>query len=67
VKVPSQSDLPTSVALYRGPQPSLASRPGASWIEARVTKAAKVSARFSKSLARRRLRPNQGEGALDHP
>jgi adenylate cyclase len=28
-------------------------------MEARVTKVAKVSARFSKSLARRRLRPNQ--------
>src|SRR5262249_40318027 len=28
-------------------------------MEPRVTKAARVSARFSKSLARRRLRPNQ--------
>ena len=28
-------------------------------MEAKVTKVAKVSARFSKSLARRRLRPNQ--------
>jgi hypothetical protein len=27
--------------------------------EARVTKVARVSARFSKSLARRQLRPNQ--------
>src|SRR5437762_13843100 len=38
---------------------ALASRLRASWIEARVTKMARVSARFSKSLARRRLRPNQ--------
>jgi hypothetical protein len=38
---------------------ALASRLRASWIEARVTKVAKVSARFSKFLARRRLRPNQ--------
>jgi hypothetical protein len=28
-------------------------------MEARATKASKVSARFSKSLAKRRLRPNQ--------
>jgi len=28
-------------------------------MEERVTKVARVSARFSKSLARRRLRPNQ--------
>jgi len=28
---------------------------------------ARVSARFSKSLASRRLRPNQGKGPLDHP
>jgi len=28
-------------------------------MEARVTKLARVSARFSKSLARRRFRPNQ--------
>ena len=38
---------------------ALASRLRASWMEARVTKVARVSARFSKSLARRRLRPNQ--------
>ena len=37
----------------------LARRLRASWIEAIATKAARVSARFSKSLARRRLRPNQ--------
>src|SRR3984893_1992495 len=37
----------------------LASRLRASWMEARATKAPLVSARFSKSLARRRLRPNQ--------
>jgi hypothetical protein len=36
-----------------------ASRLRASWMEARVTRVARVSARFSKSLARRRLRPNQ--------
>ncbi len=29
------------------------------WIAARVTKASRVAARFSKSLARRRFRPNQ--------
>jgi hypothetical protein len=45
----------------------LASRLRASWMEARVTKVAKGSARFSKSLARRRFRPNQEEGTLDHP
>src|ERR1700730_12315355 len=33
--------------------------PRASWIEASVTKVARVSARFSKSLARHRFRPNQ--------
>ena len=38
---------------------ALASRLTASWIEARVTKLARVSARFSKSLERRRFRPNQ--------
>src|SRR4029077_6672864 len=38
---------------------ALASRLRASWMEARVTKVARVSARFSKSLARRRFRPNQ--------
>jgi len=38
---------------------ALASRLRASWMEAMVTKVARVSARFSKSLARRRLRPNQ--------
>ncbi len=37
---------------------ALASRLRASWMEARVTKVARVSARFSKSLARRRFRPN---------
>jgi hypothetical protein len=36
-------------------------------MEARVTKVARVSARFSKSLARRRLASEPGEGALDHP
>jgi hypothetical protein len=30
-----------------------------SWMAARVTKASSVEARFSKSLARRRFRPNQ--------
>ena len=38
---------------------ALASRLRASWMEARVTKVARVSVRFSKSLTRRRLRPNQ--------
>src|SRR4029077_11152011 len=38
---------------------ALASRLRASWMEARATKAPRVSARFSKSLARRRLRPKQ--------
>ena len=38
---------------------ALASRLRASRMEARATKAPKVSVRFSKSLARRRLRPNQ--------
>ena len=38
-----------------------ASRLRASWMEARVTKVARVSAKFSKSLARRRLRPSQEE------
>src|SRR5271168_2023158 len=38
---------------------ALASRLRASWMEARATKAPRVAARFSKSLARRRLRPNQ--------
>jgi hypothetical protein len=36
---------------------ALASRLRASWIEARVTKVASVSARFSKSWARRRAAP----------
>ena len=38
---------------------SLASRLSASWMEASVTKVSRVVARFSKSLASRRLRPNQ--------
>jgi hypothetical protein len=38
---------------------ALASRLRASWMEARATKAPRVSARFSKSLAKRRSRPNQ--------
>src|SRR6266446_2781282 len=38
---------------------ALASRLRASWMEARATKAPRVSARFSKSLARRRLRLKQ--------
>src|SRR5271165_2048299 len=38
---------------------ALASRVRASWMEARVTKVARVSARFSKSLESRRFRPNQ--------
>src|ERR1700726_3680312 len=38
---------------------ALASRLRASWMEARVTKVARGSVRFSKSLARRRLLPNQ--------
>jgi hypothetical protein len=33
--------------------------PEGSWMEARVTKVTRVSARFSKSLASRRFRPNQ--------
>src|SRR5215472_135928 len=45
---------PTGVRAY-----ILASRRRASWIEARVTKLVRLSARFSKSLASRRLRPNQ--------
>jgi hypothetical protein len=64
-KVPSRSDLPTFVKSIAGRRfvefttYALASRLIASWMEARVTKVTKVSARFSKSLARRRLRPNQ--------
>src|SRR5262249_47085227 len=43
-----------------GPGPyARARRLRASWIEAMVTKVARVSARFWKSLASRRLRPNQ--------
>jgi len=38
---------------------ALARRLSASWMEARVTKVAMVFARFSKSFASRRLRPNQ--------
>src|SRR6516164_2820054 len=38
---------------------ALASRLRASWIEARVTKQARVAAWLSKSLASRRFRPNQ--------
>src|SRR5439155_6048630 len=38
---------------------TLARRLTASWMQARVTKVARVSARFSKSLARRRFRPDQ--------
>jgi hypothetical protein len=41
---------------------ALASRLRASWMEAKVTKVARVSVRFSKSLARRRLHPNQEKG-----
>src|ERR1700722_6593680 len=40
-------------------KPRRAKRLMANWIAARVTKAARVSARFSYSFARRRLRPNQ--------
>ena len=64
-KVPSRSDLPTfveSIAARRFVEFTTyarASRLIASWMKARVTKVTKVSARFSKSLARRRLRPNQ--------
>ena len=36
-------------------------------MEARVTKLARVSARFSKSLARRRLRPNQEKARSTTP
>jgi hypothetical protein len=36
-------------------------------MEARVTKVARVSARFSKSLARRRFWCEPGAGALDYP
>src|SRR5215471_1743991 len=43
---------------------ALASCLRASWMEARVTKVAWVSARFSKSLA---VSSEPGEGALDHP
>jgi hypothetical protein len=39
------------------PTYALASRLRASWMEASVTKMARVSARFSKFLARRRFRP----------
>ena len=38
---------------------TLASRLRVGWIEARVTKVDRVTARFSNSLARRRFRPNQ--------
>ena len=55
-KVPSQSDLPTFVAVQRGLRP----RPWrAAWIEARVTKQARVAAWLSKSSASRRFRSNQ--------
>jgi AraC-like DNA-binding protein len=43
----------------RSPTQPLASCLRASWMEARVTKVARVSAGFSKSLARRRFRPSQ--------
>src|SRR6516164_11355997 len=38
----------------------------ASWMEASVTKVARVSAMFSQSLARPRFRPSQ-ENAVHHP
>ena len=38
---------------------ALAGRLRASWMDARVTKVARISARFSESLARRRFRQNQ--------
>ena len=46
---------------------ALASRLRASWMEARVTKLAGVSARFSKSLARHRFRPNQEKARSTTP
>ena len=36
-------------------------------MEARVTKVARVSARFSKSLAKTPVSPKPGKGAIDHP
>ena len=73
-KVSSQSDLPTLVIVHLKP-PSieftsfvLASRLRASWMEARGTKVARVSARFS-ILDQTSLASEPGEGALDvhHP
>src|SRR5207237_5264304 len=64
-EVRSQSDLPTFAVACCRPAVCgvhdlpLANRVRVSWMEARVTKVARVSARFSKSLARRRLRVNQ--------
>ena len=68
-KIPSPFRLQTSINANRVKFTAcaLASRLRASWMEARVTKVARVSARFSKSLARRRFWPNQEKGALDHP
>src|SRR5204863_9863377 len=53
-----QFDLPT-FAIARFRRAVALKALGVSWMEARVTKVARVSARFSKSLARRRLRSNQ--------
>jgi hypothetical protein len=46
---------------------ALASRLRASWMEARVTKVARVSVRFSKSLAKTPVASEPGERALDNP
>src|SRR5215469_13564098 len=72
-EVPSQSDLPT-FAIVRC-RPGLveftihgpASRLRASWIEARVKDLTRVSARLSKSLARRRSRVKQEKWRSTHP
>jgi hypothetical protein len=47
---------------------ALAGRLRASWMDARVTKVARISARFSEFLARRRFCQNQEKvRSLDHP
>src|SRR5215471_12401257 len=64
-KVPSPFDLPTVVITHCQPWViefttcAPASRLKVGWIKARVAKRAGVTATFSNSLARRRLRPNQ--------
>src|SRR5258708_4496647 len=63
---PSSSSVANRGLLSSRPTP-LASRLRASWMEARVTRAARVSARFSKALGETPVSSEPGEGALDHP